>query len=91
MYLQMFGYSTLTTKKKKEKRKMLVCECNFYIISDPYNSMPSSLYTSDWLNEVICSSISPEQEFVRSIFHLPYQKIDIFGNICNILMTKLEL
>ena len=44
----------------------------------------------NWLKEKFYTSIRPEQEPIWSIFLPLSQKTDIFGNICNILMTKLE-
>ena len=49
------------------------------------------LTQSDRLKEKFYVSKYPEQESIGSIFLPPSQKIDSFGNICNILMTKLEL
>ena len=43
----------------------------------------------DWLMEQIYTPVRSEERI--HIFLPPFQKIDIFGNIYNILMTKLEL
>ena len=42
----------------------------------------------DWLKDKFYNSIKSR---ARSVFLLPSQKIDNFGSICKILITKLEL